>query len=262
MRKQYKISAKYFLNKRLRAQEDNNLLYWPLYIQMAFHRKSTQIKTGYFMNELEFEKYQNGQESKAFYGSYFENDKGLLMPKIEPITSTLNKELEKTKKIILFLDNWLNKEYDITSPRLNNDLLFFGDDVYLLTDIGRRLDFSAFFKELKFNKTSFAPKQITESELTFFEMVVTSTISLTDFKMMCKELDMPSIISDDKIKHWIFCDKIDTNQNIIDWIVDDYPNNYKNNPIGNNIINCIKDYATAPEGIIFEDMLIDLISII
>lgn len=231
MRKQYKVNVKHILNKRLSSYIDNGAEYWAVYVQLSFHRKTTQIKSGLFMTESEFNNYQQGKTAKGWRGGY-NPDKDGLKPHIEPVETRLKNEIETLKNIILLLDNWLNSDYDITAPRFDSDRVFFTQPAsFVIERLGRIIDCDRYESE---------PTPIGAAKQDFFNLLAYSHFSYEELCIMFDTLEMPfsNIITKDNLKHWLF--KINSRKTLIDWLTTDYEERYKNNQIATAIVEELK----------------------
>lgn len=236
MRKQYKISAKYFLNESLRCFEDNNQKYFAVYIRLIFHRKVSKIKShiGY-MTKSDFDKFQNGCCVNAWSGAYIPTENGL-KPEFEQVDNNHNTELEEITNTILLIENWTNEEYDIQAPRFDNDIRFFSTDAFTIIErYGRKADLYLFSEQIKNESVS--------AKYDFLEIITSSNLSLPHILKTCETLKIPfsDIIQDSNLQHWLFSYNMKSpDKSFIMWLLTDFQTSYKNNEIVNDILDLVK----------------------
>ena len=240
MRKQYKISARYYLNKALRCYEDNKEQYWAVYIQLIFHRKTSKIKSkiGY-MTDTEFEKFQQGNTTaKAWTGGQTIGKNGNLIAAIEKVNT--HNELEDIKNTILLLEDWTNTEYDITAPRFDRDIKFFSYPTrYIMLEYGR------FITLLKSGYET--NNQTSTLKYDFLHILTSCELSLERIIEVFDKLGikLSDIIPDSVFRPWLFSYNMkNPDKPFIQWLMTDYPQKYKGNDIVNDIIEQIKEEAT------------------
>ncbi len=148
---------------RLQSWEDNGLTYWPLYVQLSYRRKTTQIKSRFisnnnfsvYMTENEYNKYANGENADILlYNEKTDtplmhwtiNSKADIFDKKHRLTAELN----AYKIGIPIVEEWQNKEFSAFDTGFSDCLAVFKEDYKkILLSAAVKLDYEKLKKQEK-----------------------------------------------------------------------------------------------------------------